>query len=216
VATRGQREERRQALTRIKAERERWVRERAKNIGVNSSVLFPAPKPRVPGDEDDDEEEQTTTDEDENVDMTVSCWPLSKMQLTHSQESDNTNPGLVFSLNQLAFLFDILITKYPPLCQPQERRSLPANAIYLYARFAHYQCDETWLEELLDGAIERIERGVYSNGDDLAYLAFWEYNLTLLLALVKSDQPLHTACTDMNLLGMVEELINAIHGECGG
>jgi hypothetical protein len=120
---------------------------------------------------------------------------------------------LVFSLPQLPFIFDALIAKYPPLCQPRERRALPANALFLYARFAHYSCDGTWLEELFDGAIERIERGVYSNGDDLAYLAFWEYNLTLLLALIKSDEPLMAACIDLNLLGMVTELINAIHGE---
>lgn len=68
---------------------------------------------------------------------------------------------LVFSLHQLPGLFDILITKYTPVCQPRDRRALPANALYRYARFAHYQCNEVWLEELLEGAIERIERGVY-------------------------------------------------------
>jgi hypothetical protein len=51
------------------------------------------------------------------------------------------------------------------------------------------------------------------NIEDLAYLAFWAYNTTLLLYLLVSDDELRTPCDELGLLGMVEELINAIHGE---
>jgi hypothetical protein len=37
--------------------------------------------------------------------------------------------------------------------------------IYLYARFAVKQCSVTWLEELLEGAVDRIEKGVYVSQD---------------------------------------------------
>ena len=68
---------------------------------------------------------------------------------------------LVFSLSQLSNLLDIHITSYRPHCLPLCRRILPANVLFLYARFAHYRCDETWLEELIEGAVEKIEHSVY-------------------------------------------------------
>lgn len=121
---------------------------------------------------------------------------------------------LVFSLQQLPAIFEVLITSYRPVCQPRDKRALPANALYLYARFAHYRCDELWLEELLIGAVEQIEGVVYDNNEDLAALSFWEYNLTLLLYLIRSDKDLCAACTAAeNMLVNFEELINAIHGE---
>ncbi|KAL7424523.1 putative ankyrin-repeat protein [Cryptotrichosporon argae] len=126
-------------------------------------------------------------------------------------EEEDTNALLVFSLPALPALLDALIATYPPTCFPLARRAVPANALFLYARFAYYRCDETWLEELLEGAVEKIEAGVYNNVDDLSYLAFWAYNSTLLLHLINTDEPLRQACEEMKLLGMLEELINAIH-----
>jgi hypothetical protein len=52
-----------------------------------------------------------------------------------------------------------------------------------------------------------------SNVDNLAYLAFWAYNATLLLHLLRTDPGLETVCDELGLLGMMEELINAVHGE---
>lgn len=51
--------------------------------------------------------------------------------------------------------------------------------------------------------------------EDLAYLAFWAYNTTVLLHLLRSDKRLAEACEteEVNFLGLLEELINAIHGE---
>lgn len=40
--------------------------------------------------------------------------------------------------------------------------------------------------------------------DDLAYLAFWIYNSTLLLHLLKSDPGLELACHELNLFVMIE------------
>ena len=48
--------------------------------------------------------------------------------------------------------------------------------------------------------------------EDLAYLAFWAYNCTLLLYLLRADEGLKRACTELELLDMMEELIHAIHG----
>ncbi|KAL7409133.1 hypothetical protein BDY24DRAFT_445156 [Mrakia frigida] len=118
---------------------------------------------------------------------------------------------LVFSLPNLPSLLDTLISDYPPNAHPRSWRSAPANCIYLFARFALYRCDEDWLEELIVGVVDRIEKGVYDNVEDLAHLAFWNYNTTLLLHLLRSDSGLEISCHEMSLLVMLEELINAIH-----
>lgn len=68
---------------------------------------------------------------------------------------------LVFSPGHLDILLDIFITNYQPVCQPLTRRTLPANVIYRYARFAHYRCGEGWVEELIEAATQRIEDGTY-------------------------------------------------------
>lgn len=68
---------------------------------------------------------------------------------------------LVFSLVQLPAIFDILITNYRTVCFPIQKRALPANALYLYARFAFFYCDEEWLGDLIEGAVAKIEEGVY-------------------------------------------------------
>lgn len=67
----------------------------------------------------------------------------------------------MFSPSNLPSIYDTIITSYQPVCQPVSRRGLPANILFLYARFAIRQCGEGWLEQLLEGAVDRIEAGVY-------------------------------------------------------
>lgn len=81
-------------------------------------------------------------------------------------QTNQLNPAsianmLVFSLVNLPEIFDILISNYEPVSQPLSKRTLPANVLCYYARFAYHMCEETWLETLIEGAIERIEEGVY-------------------------------------------------------
>jgi len=83
------------------------------------------------------------------------------LQLMSEQGEVLDDSTLVFGLLQLPTIFDIHISSYRSHCLPLARRTLPANALFLYARFAHYRCNETWLEELIEGAVERIEQGVY-------------------------------------------------------
>lgn len=73
----------------------------------------------------------------------------------------SSDEELVFSPANLPAILDITITSYQPVRQPLSRRGLPANMLYLYARFAHRCCDDSWLEELLESAVDRIEQGVY-------------------------------------------------------
>lgn len=48
--------------------------------------------------------------------------------------------------------------------------------------------------------------------ENLAYLAFWAYNTTLLLHLIRADEGLAIACDDLGYLTELEGLIHAIHG----
>ena len=74
---------------------------------------------------------------------------------------DLNSTTLAYSSIHLERTFDVLITTCRPQCLPLAKRTLPANVLYLHARFAHYRCDETWLEEFIEGAVDRIEQGVY-------------------------------------------------------
>ena len=145
----------------MEKERERWVREMAIAVEVSPELLLESAskRKRSTGDQglgqmdawrnEVEEAEEETEMEDENED---------------SQNEDGEAVGadmLVFSLTSLPALLDILITTYRSSCNPLDRRTVPANALFLHARFAFYRCDESWLEDLLEGAVERIEQGVY-------------------------------------------------------
>lgn len=68
VATRAARARRKAEQAGVAAERERWIRERAKHIGVDATVLFAPPKPRGKVDEDEEEEEEEEEVNDASLD----------------------------------------------------------------------------------------------------------------------------------------------------
>ncbi|WVQ94923.1 hypothetical protein IAU59_002009 [Kwoniella sp. CBS 9459] len=197
----------------MQLERERWIRDRARITDVDPDLLIvPSQRKRDSRDSRDsglgwigyeldlEAERGEDTESEFGDDDDYEIGPL-----------DINSNMLVFTLSHLPVIYDILITNYTPVCQPISKRAMPANALFLHARFAQYRCDETWLEELIEGIVENIEAGVYGNTENLAYLAFWSYNSTLLLHLLRSDPAINAACEEMGLLGMMQELINAIH-----
>ncbi|OWZ38264.1 DIL and ankyrin domain-containing protein [Cryptococcus neoformans c8] len=190
----------------IRIERAKWIVEKMRVVEVPPELVFgkeentKQKKEGVGGSgwTGQDVEEDDLNDEDDDV------------------EEDEMNPAsianmLVFSLVNLPETFDILISNYQPVSQPLSKRTLPANMLCYYARFAYHMCDETWLEALIEGAIERIEEGVYENMENLAYLAFWAYNSCVLLHYLQADERLQEVCDELGLLAILEELINAIH-----
>lgn len=150
----------------LEQERERWIRDLASVVEVSAEILLPPSKrPRSldegQGDVGEDWKEEMDEDEEEGDEEEE----VEGQLFMGSPKIDQDDTMLVFSLSGLPAIFDILISTYRPECAPLEKRSLPANALYLYARFAYYRCDESWLDELLDGAVERIEQGVYVRSD---------------------------------------------------
>lgn len=67
---------------------------------------------------------------------------------------------LVFSLADLSTIFDVVITTMRPVRQ-RHLRVIPANVVFLSARYAHYHATPDLLEELVVGAMERIEAAVH-------------------------------------------------------
>lgn len=152
--------ERQEIQRALALEKEAWVRERARVLDVDSALLLPPrsvrKSGRVSGDSglgwggntlDEAESESEDSDESEEEPDTLA------------------EPGydslLVWSLPSLPSFLNVLISTYTPNCFPVDRRTLPANALFLAAKFALYRCDDSWLEELLEGAVEKIEKGIY-------------------------------------------------------
>jgi hypothetical protein len=67
---------------------------------------------------------------------------------------------LVFGLDDLDAILDIVVTNMP-IHRSRKSRSIPANVIFLYARFAAKFGNFEMLDELLLGYIERVESVVH-------------------------------------------------------
>nr|ODN81341.1 DIL and ankyrin domain-containing protein [Cryptococcus depauperatus CBS 7841] len=193
---------------RMEKEREIWIKDRVKVVEVPLEFILP---------------EAQFDRRKKDVDFEIGWhkfeldWSGEEQEDCEDDSEDNiknldfNSNMLVFSLNSLPEIFDILISEYQPVSQPLSKRTLPANVMFYFARYALYMCDESWLEILVEGVIERVEDGIYNNIENLAYLAFWAYNSSVLLFYLQADQELQTSCDDLGLLTMLEELINAIH-----
>ncbi|TFK41250.1 DIL domain-containing protein [Crucibulum laeve] len=113
---------------------------------------------------------------------------------------------LVFSPPALPQIFDSLITNF----EPSLRNGMPANTLYMLARFACLMCDHTWLEDLIIGATDTIEENIFARGDDITCLVFWLYNATLWLHLLQCDNAISEACEMLGSFDLIEEVINSI------
>ncbi|KIM30850.1 hypothetical protein M408DRAFT_271449 [Serendipita vermifera MAFF 305830] len=125
---------------------------------------------------------------------------------------DSYRTMLVFSPPALARLFEALIPL--PETQPTHRRlrdPLAAQALYLHCRFACIACDHNWLEDLIVGAMDRVEEVVMANPNDLGNLSHWLFNTTLLLHLLRCDESTAQICEILGLFGLMEELVNVVY-----
>lgn len=88
------------------------------------------------------------------------------------------------------------------------QKPVPANMIFLCARYAHYHANPELLEKLLVLATDKINDVVETNQWDMTILAFWQSNATLLLHYLKKDAGLSLATTEFQL--QLAELVNEI------
>lgn len=113
----------------------------------------------------------------------------------------------VFQEHELDRILDIVITKMTPQRSPSQK-PVPANMIFLSARYAHYHSSPDLLERLLVTAMDRINDVVERCQWDMTILAFWISNATLLLHYLKKDAGLVEATVEFQ--AHLAELINEI------
>lgn len=113
----------------------------------------------------------------------------------------------VFQESELERILDIVITKMTPQRSPSQK-PVPANMIFLSARYAHYHANQELLGKLLIDAMDRINDVVETHQWDMTILAFWISNATLLLHYLKKDVGLSSSTSEFQL--QLAELINEI------
>jgi hypothetical protein len=113
----------------------------------------------------------------------------------------------VFQESELDRILDIIITNMTPQRSPSQK-PVPANMIFLSARYAHYHSSRDLLAKLLLTAMDKINDVVERYQWDMTMLAFWMSNATLLLHYLKKDAGLVEATTDFQ--AHLSELINEI------
>lgn len=113
----------------------------------------------------------------------------------------------VFQDHELNRLLDVIITNMLPQRSPSQK-PVPANILFLSARYAHYHSSAELLSRLLLSAMEKINNVVELHQWDMTILAFWISNATLLLHYLKKDVGLVGAT--INFQQQLSELINEI------
>jgi hypothetical protein len=113
----------------------------------------------------------------------------------------------VFQESELSRILDIIITNMTPQRSPSQK-PVPANMIFLSARYAHYHASPDLLAKLLISAMDKINDVVETHQWDMTILAFWISNATLLLHYLKKDAGLSGSTTEFQL--HLAELINEI------
>jgi len=113
----------------------------------------------------------------------------------------------VFQENELGRILDIIITTMTPQRSPSQK-PVPANILFLAARYAHYHGSPELLANLLLSAMDKINNKVERHQWDMTVLAFWISNATLLLHYLKKDSGLLGATTEFQV--QLVELINEI------
>ena len=113
----------------------------------------------------------------------------------------------VFQENELEPILDIIITTMTPQRSPSQK-PVPANILFLAARYAHYHGSPELLASLLLSAMDKINIKVERHQWDMTVLAFWISNATLLLHYLKKDAGLVGATTEFQV--QLVELINEI------
>jgi hypothetical protein len=113
----------------------------------------------------------------------------------------------VFQESELERILDIIIINMTPQRSPSQK-PVPANILFLSARYAHYYQSADLLEKLLYAAMDKINEVVENHQWDMTILAFWISNVTLLLHYLKKDVGLSNATAQFQL--QIAELINEI------
>ena len=113
----------------------------------------------------------------------------------------------VFQEAELDPILEIIITSMTPSRSPSQK-PVPANILFLAARYAHYHANPDLLANLMISAMDKINLKVERHQWDMTILSFWMSNATLLLHYLKKDTGLVTSTPEFQV--QLVELINEI------
>ena len=114
----------------------------------------------------------------------------------------------VFQESELDKILDIVITNMTRQ-RAASQKPVPANVLFLSARYAHYHSSQDLLEKLFLAAMEKINDVIEKHQWDMTILAFWLSNATLLLYYLKKDGGLVAATSAFQ--AHIAELVNEIY-----
>jgi len=114
----------------------------------------------------------------------------------------------VFMEDDIERILDVVITNMTPQRSPSQK-PVPANVIFLGARYAHYHANNALLVDWLVAAQEKIYAVMDRHQWDMTILAFWISNATLLLYYLKKDTGL--AAETVEFQAQMAELIHEIY-----
>ncbi|GAA5957255.1 hypothetical protein JCM3765_000405 [Sporobolomyces pararoseus] len=157
-----------------------------------------------------------------NLDIDVEVLGLGESKSALEEDEDSDSEGIqnpfdwdrclpdqmiVFTLDDLPTLFDVVITTIKPT-RRRKYRVIPANVLFLAARFAHHWGTPELLEELVIGAMERIEAAVHHRPDDMTNCSFWLSNTLLFLYYLRKEPSLarSTSNYQLHLCDLINEI----------
>jgi len=113
----------------------------------------------------------------------------------------------VFMESDIERILDVVVTNMTPQRSPSQK-PVPANIIFLGARYAHYHANNELLLDWLVSAQEKIYAVVDRYQWDMTILAFWISNATLLLYYLKKDHGLteETAQFQAQMAELIHEI----------
>lgn len=153
------------------------------------------------------------------MNLEVDLGNLGLDEAPESPEGADDTPDFVWDrcLNDQMFVFmehdierilNVVITEMTPQRSPTQK-PVPANIIFLGARYAHYHADQGLLAEWLEAAQDKIYAVVELNQWDMTILAFWLSNATLLLYYLKKDSGLTVETVQFQ--SQMAELVHEIY-----
>ncbi|KAI8642296.1 hypothetical protein BD408DRAFT_482901 [Parasitella parasitica] len=149
---------------------------------------------------DFDDSEQNSADESEEDEN-------GKVDETHFQwDRCSHDQMFVFNSNDLDYILDTVITHIQLPLAKQRDICVATNIVFLCARFAHYFSSSELLEQVLEGALNRIRKAIKTNAQNVHVLAFWITNLMQLLFYLKKDTGLVVVTAEQQLC--ISELIS--------
>ncbi|KAG1452971.1 hypothetical protein G6F56_007682 [Rhizopus delemar] len=96
----------------------------------------------------------------------------------------------VFSDNQIDTILNTTISQFKLPIKSRSEVHVPANIIFLSARYAHYYTTKEAMDHFLNQALQRTQDVIQAHTQDVHTLAFWISNLSQLLCYLKKDSQL--------------------------